>query len=141
MSRDAVITIVGNLAKDPELKFSNAGMAICEFGVAVNEQKKGADGKYHDDSTSWFNVVCFQQLAENCSESLSKGSRVMVRGEMKQNHWETDAGEKRSNWSLVADAVGPELRFATAQVERIQRSGGTSSAERHAPEPEANPFS
>lgn len=107
--------IVGNLTRTPELRFSNAGTPICTMSVAVN-RKRG-----DDEETSFFDVVAFKSLAENVSESLARGQRVVVCGRLQQRAWETPEGEKRAKVEIVADAIGPDLLWATCDVHRSDR--------------------
>jgi single-strand DNA-binding protein len=123
----ANVTIVGNLTRDPELRFTPAGAPVTTFGVAVNRRWQNRDNQQWEESTSFFNVTCWRDLAQNVSESLEKGSRVMVSGRLDQRSWETQTGERRSVVEIVADEVGPSLRWATATVNRNERrdaSGG-----------------
>lgn len=124
MAAGNTITLVGNLTRDPELRFTASGVARALFGIAVNRRwQDRASGEWQED-TSFFNVVCWREMAENVSESLSRGSRVMVTGRLEQRSWETQDGENRSIIEVVADEVGPSLRWATAQVTRNERRGG-----------------
>lgn len=113
-------TITGNLARDPELKYTNTGQAVCNFGVAVNRRWQNKQQEW-EEAVSFHNVVCWGPLAENCAESLAKGSRVVVTGRLEQRSWETPDGEKRSVVEIVADEIGPSLKFATAQVVKTER--------------------
>jgi single-strand DNA-binding protein len=108
---DNGITIVGNLTRDPELRFTPNGAAVANFGVAVNNRKKVGDN--WEDNPSFFDVNCWRELAENAAESLTKGTRVIVTGKLVQRSWETNEGDKRSKVEIEADAIGPDLRFAT----------------------------
>jgi len=124
MASDNTVTLVGNLTRDPELRFTASGVARALFGIAVNRRwRDRASGEWQED-TSFFNVVCWREMAENVSESLSRGSRVMVTGRLEQRTWETQDGENRSVIEVVADEVGPSLRWATAQVTRNERRSG-----------------
>lgn len=113
-------TFVGTLGKDPELRFTQGGNAQCTFSIAVNRRWKNNQGE-QQEHTSWFNVVAWGQLGQNAAASLSKGTRVIVTGRLETRDYEKD-GQKRTVTELVADALGPELRFATVQVERTERS-------------------
>lgn len=140
MANGNTVTIVGNCTRDPELRFTPSGQAVATFGVAVNRRWQNRQTQEWEEDTSFFDVTCWQQLAENVSESLQKGSRVIVTGRLDQRSWETEAGEKRSKVEIVADEIGPSLRFATATVQRNERrdafeSGGGGA--RPAPEPPA----
>jgi single-strand DNA-binding protein len=116
------VTVIGNLTRDPELRFTTGGRGMASFGLAVNRRYQ-QNGEWQEQ-TSFFNVVCWGDLGENAATSLSKGSRVIVTGRLEQRSWETQEGEKRSVVEIVADEVGPSLRWATAQIERTERSGG-----------------
>lgn len=120
---DSSIVVVGNLTREPELRFTSSGQANLKLGVAVNrrwQDKQSGDWK---EETSFFDVVCWRELAENCAESLKQGIRVVVTGRLEQRSWEQD-GNKRSAVEIVADEVAPSLRWATARVERVDRQTG-----------------
>jgi single-strand DNA-binding protein len=121
---DNSITVVGNITRDPEIRYTPSGQAKANFGVAVNRRWMNRQTNEWDEATSFFNVVCWREMAENVGESLGKGARVVVTGRLEQRSWETEQGEKRSVVEIVADDVGPSLRFATAKVEKIDRRGG-----------------
>ena len=116
------VTLIGNLTRDPELRFTTGGRGVASFGLAVNRRYQ-QNGEWQEQ-TSFFNVVCWGDLGENAATSLTKGSRVIVTGRLEQRSWETAENEKRSVIEVVADEVGPSLRWATAQIERTERSGG-----------------
>jgi len=121
---DNTVTIVGNLTRDPELRYTPAGAATCQFGVAVNRVWTDRQTNEKKEATSFFNVVAWREMAENAGESLAKGSRVIITGRLEQRSWETPEGEKRSVVEIVADEIGPSLRWATAQVVRNERRTG-----------------
>jgi len=121
---DSTVTIIGNLTRDPEIRYTTGGAAKASFGVAVSRRWQNRQSQEWEEQTSFFNVVCWREMAENVSESLGKGSRVVVSGRLEQRSWETENGEKRSVVEIVADEVGPSLRWATAQVTRNERRGG-----------------
>jgi single-strand DNA-binding protein len=123
MANDNSVTIIGNCTRDPELRYTNNGMQIATFGVALNQRKRNDSGQWEDGETSYFDVTCFRELAENVAESVSKGTRIIVSGTLKQRSWETPDGDRRSKVEVIADEVGPSLRWATASVERMSRSG------------------
>ena len=126
MAEPTTVTIVGTLTRDPDLKFTASGVTLASFSVAVNERVKNKQtGQWEDGDASFFDCTVFNQQAENVAESLQKGSRVILRGRLKQDHWDTDTGEKRSKIKVIVDDIGPELRFATAQVQKITRSDQT----------------
>jgi single-strand DNA-binding protein len=117
------ITVVGNITRDPEMRFTASGVSNVTFGVAVNRSWRNQQTNDWEERTSFFNVVCWRELADNVGASLKKGTRVVVTGRLEQRSWETDQGEKRSVVEIVADEVAPSLRFATAEVHRVERSG------------------
>ena len=115
------ITLTGNLTRDPELRFTTGGRGVASFGLAVNRRYQ-VNGEWQEQ-VSFFNIVCWGDLGENVAATLTKGSRCIVSGRLEQRSWETNDGEKRSVVEVIADEVGPSLRWATAQVERTERSG------------------
>ena len=123
------ITIVGNLTRDPELRYTPSGQSNTRFGVAVNRRWQDRSSGEWQEATSFFDVVCWRELAENVSESLGKGSRVLVTGRLEQRTWETKEGDKRNVVEIIADEVGASLRFATAKVERNEGMTQTELAE------------
>lgn len=125
MSSDNFCSLTGNLTRDPELRFTTGGRAVCSFGLAVNRRWKNKAGDGWDEETSFFNIVAWGDMAENVATSLTKGSRVTCTGRLQQRSWETPENEKRSVVELVADEIGPSLRWATAQIERTERAKGT----------------
>jgi single-strand DNA-binding protein len=123
MSNGNSVTVVGNITRDPELRFTPTGQARASFGLAVNRRWQNRQTQEWEEQTSFFDVTCWGDLGDNVSESLSKGSRVIVTGRLEQRSWETQEGEKRSRVEIIADEVGPSLRWATAQVTRTERKG------------------
>lgn len=123
MSNGNSITIVGNITRDPELRFTSSGQATATFGIAVNRRWQNRQSQQWEEATSFFDVVCWREMAENASESLTKGARVIVTGRLEQRNWETQEGEKRSKVEIIADEIGPSLRWATAQIVRNERKG------------------
>ena len=119
MGFDNTVTVVGNVTRDPELRFAQSGMAIAQFGLAWNRRRQD-----QEDEVSFFDVTCFRQLAENVAESLKKGARVVVYGTLQQRSWENDQGDRRSKVEILADDVAPSLKWATAAVTKNERSGG-----------------
>lgn len=118
------VTVIGNLTRDPELRFTPSGAAVTNFGIASNRRWQDARGEWQE-ATSFYDVICWRQLAENTAESLTKGTNAIVVGRLDQRSWETDAGERRSKIEIVADHVGPSLRWATALTERNERRSDT----------------
>jgi single-strand DNA-binding protein len=121
MSGNAV-QLVGNITRDPELRYTPTGQATATFGLAVNRRWQNRQTQAWEEATSFFDVVTWRELAENASASLQRGTRVIVVGRLEQRSWETQDGDKRSKVEVIADDVAPSLRWATAQVERTQRS-------------------
>ena len=121
---DNTVTIVGNVTRDPEMRYTAGGAANTTFGVAVNRRWMNRQTNEWEERVSFFNVVCWREMAENVAESLGKGARVVVTGRLEQRSWETDNGEKRSVVEIAADEVGPSLRWATATISKNERKGG-----------------
>lgn len=117
------VSLVGNITRDPELRFTPSGVATASFGLAVNRVWNDRQTNEKKEAVSFFDIVCWREMAENASESLSKGSRVVVIGRLEQRTWETPEGERRSKIEVVADEIGPSLRWATAQVLKNDRRG------------------
>lgn len=125
-------TLVGNLTRDPELRFTPSAKAVVNFGLAVNRRFQKANGEW-DEVTSFFNVVAWAQLAENVASSFKKGDRVIVAGELDQRSWETDGGEKRSTVEVKADEVGASTRFAEVAITKNARKGADQAPPRDEP--------
>lgn len=123
---DSQVTLTGNLAADPELKYTNSGAAVVKFRIGVNRRIQ-KNGEY-SDKTTWWNVEAWNTLAENIAATLSKGMRVVVSGELDADEYTNQAGEKRTAVYVRADKVGPDLRWATASVERNARAEGNGAA-------------
>ena len=135
------ITIVGNVVGDPSMRFTPSGMATVSFGVAVNRRWMDRQTNEWKEATSFFDVVAWRDLAGNIAESLTKGARVIVTGRLEQRSWQTDDGDRRSKVEIVADDIGPSLRWATADVRRTERrgpdqGGGAASGGQVQPQPE-----
>ena len=123
---DNTVTLVGNITRDPELRFTPAGQAVATFGMAVNRRYQ-KNGQW-EEQTSFFNVTAWGTLGENASNSLNKGARILVSGRLEQRSWETQEGDKRSVVEVVADEIGPSLRWATVAITKNERrEGGESS--------------
>lgn len=128
MSAGNEVTIVGNATRDPELRFTAGGAAVSSFGIAVNRRWQNKQSNEWEEEVSFFDVTCWQELAENVSESITKGMRVVVNGRLQQRSWETDEGDKRSKVEVVADEVAPSLRWATARVTKVEKGEGKKSS-------------
>ena len=117
MAFDNNVVIVGNVTRDPELRYIPSGTPVTSFGVAwIQRCSQGVEEKAH-----FFDVTCWRELAENVAESISKGSRVVVYGRLDYRSWESENGDKRSAVQIVADEVSPSLRWATAEVTKTDR--------------------
>ena len=123
-------TITGNLTREPEIRYTREGQATAQLGVAVNRRWQDRTTQEWQESTSFFDVVCWRDLAENVALSLTKGMRVVVTGRLEHRTWETEEGEHRSKVEITADEVGASLRFATADVHKVERRGVAAAGER-----------
>ena len=122
---DTQITIAGNLVDDPELRFTPAGQPVARFRVASTPRfRDNATGEWKDGDSLFLTCNVWRQAAENVAESLTRGTRVIVSGRLRQRSYETKEGEKRTVYEIEVDDVGPSLRNASAKVNRIARSGG-----------------
>ncbi len=146
MSSGNTITIVGNITRDPELRYTPSGQANVRLGVAVNRRWQDRNSGEWQEATSFFDVIAWRELAENVNESLKKGARVVVTGRLEQRTWEQE-GNKRSVVEIIADEIAPSLRWATAKVEKTDRrngdqggGGGGSGYGRSAPATEPPPY-
>lgn len=128
---DVTTTVVGNLVSDPEVRFFDSGDAYCNITVAVGSRKKDADGNWVDGNTSYFDVQVIGSHATNLADSLVKGQRVIVTGSQTSRAYEDKEGVKRTAYSIRATAIGPDLRWATAQVTKSvgnRNEGGSAPA-------------
>ncbi|MFD8491954.1 single-stranded DNA-binding protein [Amycolatopsis sp. NPDC059657] len=125
MAGDTVITVIGNLTSDPELRFTPSGAAVANFTVASTPRTLDkASGEWKDGEALFLRCNIWRQAAENVAESLTRGARVVVQGRLKQRSFETKEGEKRTVVELEVDEIGPSLRYATAKVNKVSRGGG-----------------
>jgi single-strand DNA-binding protein len=125
MAGETVITIIGNLVDDPELRFTPSGAAVANFRVASTPRTFDRQaGEWKDGETLFLSCSVWRQAAENVAESLQRGMKVIVQGRLKQRSFETREGEKRTVFEIDVDEVGPSLRNATAKVTKTTRSGG-----------------
>lgn len=125
------VDLVGNITRDPELRFTPGGMAVAQFGLAVNRRRQDRQTNEWKEETSFFEVVTYGTLAENASESLTRGARVLVQGRLEQRTWETQEGDKRSKIEVIADEVGPSLRWATCEITKNERRSDGSAPAYH----------
>ena len=125
MAGETVITVVGNLVDDPELRFTPSGAAVANFRIASTPRTFDRQtNEWKDGDALFLSCSVWRQAAENVAESLQKGMRVVIQGRLKQRSYETREGEKRTVVELEVEEVGPSLKYATAKIARVQRSGG-----------------
>ena len=124
MANNNVVTLVGNITDDAELRFTPGGAAVANFTVAVNRRQPGQNGGWEDKLDGFFKCTCWREMAENVAESLQKGTRVVVVGRLQQRSWEDQEGNRRTAVDIQVDEVGPSLRWATAKVEKSSRTSG-----------------
>jgi single-strand DNA-binding protein len=117
------VTLIGNVVADPELRFTPTGKAVAKFRVASTTRRKGDDGQWYDQDTLFMDVSVWREQAENVVESLARGVRVVVHGDLKQRQWEDREGNPRTSWEILADEIGVSLRRATVAIKKTERSG------------------
>ena len=132
MAFDNNVVLVGNVTRDPELRFTQGGAAVCSIGLAWNQRSQQGEDKAH-----FFDISCWRDLAENVAESVSRGMRVVVYGRLDYRTWEGQNGENRSAVQIVADEVSPSIKWATAQVSKNERGGGGSPQPNQSNQPNA----
>ncbi|MCE0765921.1 single-stranded DNA-binding protein [Pseudonocardia kujensis] len=126
MAGETVITVVGNLTADPELRFTPSGAAVANFTVASTPRTfDRQSGEWKDGEALFLRCNIWRQAAENVAETLTRGARVIVQGRLRQRSFETREGEKRTVIEMEVDEVGPSLRYATAKVNKVSRGGGS----------------
>jgi len=125
MAGETTITVVGNLTDDPELRFTPSGAAVAKFRVASTPRTMDRQsGEWKDGEPLFLQCNVWRDAAEHVAESLQRGARVIVQGRLRQRSYETREGEKRTVYELEVDEIGPSLRYATAKVQKMSRSGG-----------------
>lgn len=130
MAGETPITVVGNLTADPELRFTPSGAAVANFTVASTPRTfDRQSGEWRDGEALFLRCQIWRQAAENVAETLTRGARVIVQGTLRQRSFETREGEKRTVIELDAEEVGPSLRYATAKVNKVSRSGGGNTGD------------
>lgn len=129
MASDNTVTLVGNITDDPELRFTPSGAAVANFTVAVNRRYKNNEGQWEDKLDGFFRCNCWRDMAENVAQSFRKGTRVVVVGRLQQRSWDDPDGNRRSVFEVQVDEVGPSLRWASATIEKSQRSSGSSGGD------------
>jgi single-strand DNA-binding protein len=126
---ETIITVVGNLTSDPELRYTQSGLAVANFTIASTPRNfDRASNDWKDGEALFLRASCWREFAEHVAGSLTKGSRVIATGRLKQRSYETKEGEKRTSIELEVDEIGPSLRYATAQVTRAASTGGAGGA-------------
>jgi single-strand DNA-binding protein len=124
MAGETIVTLVGNLVDDPELRFTPSGAAVANFRIASTPRTYDKQsGEWKDGESLFLSCSVWRQAAENVAESLQRGMRVIIQGRLKQRSYETREGEKRTVFEIDVDEVGPSLKSATAKVTKAQRSG------------------
>ncbi|MGA5305289.1 single-stranded DNA-binding protein [Nucisporomicrobium flavum] len=125
MAGETTITVVGNLTDDPELRFTPSGAAVAKFRIASTPRTLDRQsGEWKDGEPLFLACNIWRDAAEHVAESLQRGARVIVQGRLRQRSYETREGEKRTVYELEVDEIGPSLRYATAKVQKMNRSGG-----------------
>ena len=128
MAGETIITVVGNLTADPELRYTQNGVAVANFTIASTPRNfDRASGEWKDGEALFMRASVWREFAEHVASSLTKGARVVATGRLRQRSYETKEGEKRTSIELEVDEIGPSLRYATAQVQR-QSSGASKGA-------------
>ena len=122
------ITVVGNLTRDPELRYTPTGQAVVKFGIAVNRFYTNRNGE-RVEQTDFFNVNAWRSVAVNVAESLTTGARVLVTGRLQSRNWETEDGQKRSAVEIEAEEVAASLRFATVAITKATKAGAADDAQ------------
>lgn len=129
MAGETTLTVVGNLTSDPEIRYTAAGAAVASFTVASTPRTfDRQSGEWKDGEALFLRCNVWRQVAENVAESLTRGSRVLVSGRLRQRSFETKEGEKRSVVELEVDEIGPSLRYATAKVNKVSRGDASTSS-------------
>lgn len=128
MSQDNTITITGNTTRDIDMRYTNSGLAVCDLGLALNERRRNEKGEWEDGDPTFVDVTVWGELAENCGQSVPKGTRVTVTGRVKLDTWETDEGDKRSKLKVIADDVAISLRWGIAAFTKTPKGEGANAS-------------
>lgn len=130
MAGETVITIIGNLTDEPELRTTRNGDAVCNVNIASNtRQYNSQSGQWEDGDTLYMRGTIWRDMAQHCAQSLHKGMRVIAQGRLQQRSYQAKDGSNRTVIEMTVDEIGPSLRYATAQVQRIQHGGGFQLAQ------------
>jgi single-strand DNA-binding protein len=141
MANETVITVIGNLTSDPELRYTQSGLAVANFTIASTPSSfDRTTNAFKDGDPLFLRASVWKEFAEHVAGSLTKGSRVIAQGRLKQKSYETKEGEKRTSIELEIDEIGPSLRFVTAQVTRAESSRGTGGAPARQNAPQGEPW-
>lgn len=136
MAGETIITVVGNAVDAPELRFTPNGAAVAKLRIASTPRKfDKAQNAWVDDEPMFLGCNVWREMAESVAESVTKGMRLIVTGRLRCRHWETKEGERRQSWEIDVEEVGPSLKYATATVKKLSRSGGTNGGPRSTPAP------
>jgi len=128
MAAESEIRLVGNITRDPELRFTQSGQAVATFGLAVNRRWQNRSTQEWEEKVSFIDCTAWQQLAENIAETLNKGDRVLVTGRLDQQSWEDkETGAARSKLEVVIEEIGPSLKYATASITKNPKKDGFAS--------------
>ena len=134
------IAIIGNVGQEPDLSYTTSGQAVANLTVAVANRKYNKEtSQWEDDHTDWYRINIWGKTAENVAASIEKGMRVIVQGSFTSREWEDKEGNKRTSWEITADAIGPDLKYATAAVTRTPRDGQNTTHAPAANDPWASP--
>ena len=126
MSGETILTVIGNLTADPELRYTSGGHAVANFTIASTPRTfDKSSNEWKDGEALFLRASCWREFAENVAGSLTKGTRVIAQGRLAQRSYETKEGEKRTSMELEIDEIGPSLRYATAQITRAPRDSGS----------------
>lgn len=135
------ITVAGTVTADPELRFTASGTAVANFTVAANDRRYDRDrGEWVDAGATFLRCTIWRGPAEHVAESLSKGTRVLLTGSLRQREWETNEGDKRTAFEVDVTEVGPSLKWATAKVAKATRGGNGDDTTAERPVPDKPPF-
>lgn len=142
MAGETIITVVGNLTADPELRYTQGGLPVANFTIASTPRNfDRASGEWKDGEALFLRASVWREFAEHVAGSLTKGSRVIATGRLQQRSYETREGEKRTAYELAVDEIGPSLRYATAQVTRAASGGGNGGGGQSRPQVADEPWS
>jgi len=138
---DSQVTLIGNLTREPELRYTAGGRGVASFGIACNRRWMDKASNEWKEEVSFFNVTAWAELGENCAASLQKGNRLIVTGRLAQRNYTDREGNEKSVTEVVADSVGPDLRWATCEVTRTERTSAPQQAKKANPSySEEEPF-